>query len=74
MIRNSSEGRVIWSATVRVARLIVFDISQRISSTRTADRAMFVEKVALAMDRAVMRSFLRTVVCSRHAKPGSCAS
>ena len=74
MMRNNSEGRVTCSATVRVARLTVFDISQRISSTRTVDRAMFVEKVALATERAVMRSFLRAVVCSRHANPGSCAS
>lgn len=74
MIKNSNDGRVILRAKVRVARLTVFEISQRISSTRTVDRAMLVEKVALAMERAVKRSFLKMDVFSRHEKSGSCAS
>lgn len=74
MIRNNSDGSVIFSASVRVARLTVLEISQRISSTRTVDSAMFVENVALAIVRAVMRSFRSIDVLSRHAKPASCAS
>jgi hypothetical protein len=48
MRRNSKEGKVIFNARVRVAGLTVFDISHKISSTRTAERAIFVEKVILA--------------------------
>lgn len=36
---------VIWSATLRAAGSRVFEISQRINSASTADRAMVVEKV-----------------------------
>ena len=73
-IKIKSVGRVTLSASVRVARLMVFEISQRISSTRTADSAMFVENVALAMVRAFIRSFSSIDVLPRHAKPGSWAS
>lgn len=73
MRRNSSEGRVIVSANVRVARFTVFDISQSMSSARTAERAKLVAKTLFARERAVGFSFLKNEGLSRVAWPGKFA-
>ncbi len=69
--RKSKEGRVILRASVRVARFTVLEISQRISSTSTAERAKLVENMMLASDRAFGRRLFRSVVLSRCVEPGS---
>jgi hypothetical protein len=69
--RNSSDGSVIFRASVLVAGFIVFDISQRISSARTAERAILDEKVMLARVREVMRVRLDSCGTSRDEKPGN---
>jgi hypothetical protein len=51
--RKSSEGSVSLRASVRVAGFTVLAISQKMSSARTADRAMFVEKMMLASERVL---------------------
>lgn len=56
--RNRSEGSVSLSASVRVARFPVLVISQKISSARTAERAMLIEKMTAERDRTLIRRLL----------------
>ena len=73
MRRNSSDGRVSFKASVRVAGFTVLAISQKMSSASTADSAMFVEKMMLASDLALGRRFLKRDDLARAATPGRCA-
>jgi hypothetical protein len=68
--RKSSEGSVTLRAKVRVAGLTAFAISQKMSSARTAERAMLVEKMRLASDRALGRKLLARLCCAEPARPG----
>jgi hypothetical protein len=69
--RKSSEGRVSLSASVRVARFPVLVISQKMSSARTAERAMLIEKMTADRERALNRRFLKMDVRSRAVAPGN---
>jgi len=69
--RKSKEGSVILRASVRVARFTVLEISQRMSSANTAERAKLVEKMMLASDRAFGRRRFKIEVLSRWIDPGS---
>lgn len=66
--RKSSEGSVILRARVRVARSMVFEISHRISSTSTAERAKLVENMRLASEVAVGRKVRKNEALSRWAR------
>jgi hypothetical protein len=68
--RKRSDGSVILRAKVRVARFTVFEISHRMSSTSTAERAKLVEKMTAARDGASGRSVVKNDARSRGA-PGS---
>lgn len=70
--RKRSEGNVILRARARVAGFTVLEISHRISSTRTAERAMLEEKVALARAREEIRICFHMEVFSRSPKLDEC--
>lgn len=69
--RNSRDGSVIFRASVRVARFTVLEISQRMSSASTADRAKLVEKRMLASDCAFGRRLFSSVVLARSVDPSN---
>jgi hypothetical protein len=70
--RNSSEGSVSLRARVRVAGFTVFAISQKMSSARTAESAMLVEKMMLARDLVLGCILLSSDDFARNATPGRC--
>jgi hypothetical protein len=76
--RKRSNGSVSFKARVRVAGLTVFVISQKMSSASTAERAILMEKIMLANDRALGRKFrssddLARVAISGTRTPSRCA-
>jgi hypothetical protein len=65
---------VSFSPRVRVAGFTVFAISQKMSSARTAESAILVEKMMLAIDLEVSCRFLNNDNLALAATPGRCAA